>query len=120
MQTELRKHQHTLIVYGTGTILFGLWSMAKSAVLLILDDSENSIANIIAAMYIYLGDGLEFVAGVVESIRGGFDSIDNVLTLLVDITSFVTVGEMVFAAIMVGKLTNEISQRGKAPAEVGK
>jgi uncharacterized membrane protein YjjB (DUF3815 family) len=39
---------------------------------------------------------------------------------LVDITSFVTVGEMVFAAIMVGKLTNEISQRGKAPAEVGK
>ena len=174
MQTELRKHQHTLIVYGTGTILFGLWSMAKSAVLLILDDSENSIANIIAespselgrgttieivvavvaiiyivdlifrwlvgnsarkigmgkkelspgfiiaAMYIYLVDGLEFVSGVVEIIRGGFDSIDNLLTLLVDITSFVTVGEMVFAAIMVGKLTNEISQRGKAPAEVGK
>jgi hypothetical protein len=174
MQTELRKHQHTLIVYGTGTILFGLWSMAKSAVLLILDDSENSIANIIAespselgrgttiaivvavvaiiyivdlifrwlvgnsarkigmgkkklspgfiiaAMYIYLVDGLEFVSGVVEIIRGEFDSIDNLLTLLVDITSFVTVGEMVFAAIMVGKLTNEISQRGKAPAEVGK
>ena len=47
MQTELRKHQHTLITYGTGTILFGLWSLAKSVVYLVIDRSENSLYFII-------------------------------------------------------------------------
>ena len=32
MDTELRKHQHTLAVVGTGVIVFGFWDLVKSIV----------------------------------------------------------------------------------------
>ena len=50
MQTELRKHQHTLAVVGMGAIGFGIWSVIKAILYLtiinplkdtVLADYEN-------------------------------------------------------------------------------
>lgn len=173
MQTELRKHQHTLITYGTGTILFGLWSLAKSVVYLVIDRSENSLyfiidqlvepddkkfaflvaiavvssvflidmifrwvagssarkigtgmkikpGFVIASLYIAVVDGFEFVSGIQNILAGEFMQLDKILTLLVDITSFIIVVQMIYAAFMVGKLSKAIGLEGAAPAASGK
>ena len=173
MQTELRKHQHTLITYGTGTILFGLWSLAKSVVYLVIDRSENSLyfiidqlvepddkksafliaiaavsivflidmifrwvagssarkigtgmkikpGFVIASLYIVAVDGFEFVSGIQNIIAGEFMQLDKLLTLLVDITSFIIVLQMIYAAFMVGKLSKAIELEGAAAAGSGK
>lgn len=174
MQTELRKHQHTLIVYGTGTILFSLWSLVKSTILLAMDTSEGSLTAlikeaydspdrgiglmviavvvgmiymvdlvlrwtagknareigegkkrirpgfIISSLYILGIDSLELVTGLMMLARGEVDNFDRVLTILVDITSLVTVLEMVYAAFMVGKLTRRIAQRSSGSAAIRK
>lgn len=173
MQTELRKHQHTLITYGTGTILFGLWSLAKSVVYLVIDRSENSLyfvidqiaepddkkfmflvavaavssvflidmifrwaagssarkigtgmkikpGFVIASLYIAAVDGFEFVSGIQNILAGEFMQLDKILTLLVDITSFIIVVQMIYAAFMVGKLSKAIGLEDAAPAASGK
>ena len=174
MQTELRKHQHTLITYGTGTILFGLWSLAKSVVYLVFDRSEESLSYmieqlapseerglmfvlaislvssvfllidmlfrwvagssarkigtgmkikpsfVIASLYIVAVDGFEFVSGIQSILAGEFMQLDKILTLLVDITSFIIVVQMIYAAFMVGKLSKAIELEGAAAAGSGK
>ena len=173
MQTELRKHQHTLITYGTGTILFGLWSLAKSVVYLVIDRSEESLSYmieqlapseerglmfvlaislvssvflvdmifrwaagrsaqkigtgmkikpgfVIASLYIVAVDGFEFVSGIQSILAGEFMRLDKILTLLVDITSFIIVVQMIYAAFMVGKLSKAIELEGAAAAGSGK
>ena len=174
MQTELRKHQHTLITYGTGTILFGLWRLAKSVVYLVFDRSEESLSYMIeqlapseergimfvlaislvssvflvdmifrwaagrsaqkigtgkktiklgfmiTSLYIAAVDGFEFVSGIQNIIAGEFMQLDKLLTLLVDITSFIIVLQMIYAAFMVGKLSKAIELEGAAAAGSGK
>ena len=167
MQTELRKHQHTLAVVGMGAIGFGIWSVVKAILYLtiinplkdtVLADYENitdleyeylialgvtifitilivlidlllrwrvgklalDIARgnrlptarfFVRTGFVILVDALELVMGflgIIGVISSEEELLDSVSTLLVDLTSVVTLIEMVVAAVMIRKITEQL------------
>ena len=134
MQTELRKHQHTLAVVGMGAIGFGIWSVIKAILYLtiinplkdtVLADYENitdleyeylialgvTIVITVLIVLIDLLDALELVMGflgIIGVISSEEELLDSVSTLLVDLTSVVTLIEMVVAAVMIRKITEQL------------
>ena len=167
MQTELRKHQHTLAVVGMGAIGFGIWSVVKAILYLtiinplkdtVLTDYENitdleyeylialgvtifitilivlidlllrwrvgklalDIARgnrlptarfFVRTGFVILVDALELVMGflgIIGVISSEEELLDSVSTLLVDLTSVVTLIEMVIAAVMIRKITEQL------------
>ena len=167
MQTELRKHQHTLAVVGMGAIGFGIWSVVKAILYLtiinplkdtVLADYENitdleyeylialGVTIVITVLivlidlllrwrvgklaldiargnslptarffvrtgFVILVDALELVMGflgIIGVISSEEELLDSVSTLLVDLTSVVTLIEMVVAAVMIRKITEQL------------
>jgi hypothetical protein len=167
MQTELRKHQHTLAVVGMGAIGFGIWSVVKAILYLtiinplkdtVLADYENitdleyeylialgvtifitilivlidlllrwrvgklalDIARgnrlptarfFVRTGFVILVDALELVMGflgIIGVISSEEELLDSVSTLLVDLTSVVTLIDMVVAAVMIRKITEQL------------
>lgn len=161
MQEEYRKHQHTMIIAGTGVFLFGLWSLVKTilyilfansdeegldipeydtpeeamfvmifvlvflAVVLCIDlflrwrlgvkaraigegSKEPGVSFRLQAGYVTLIDAIEIVTGVMSLMQTPDNPADIVVTLLVDITSFVTIMQMLFAAYRMKKLKSEM------------
>lgn len=45
MQEELRRHQHTLVIGGTGVIFFSLWSLVKGTIFSFLIKPAEAAAN---------------------------------------------------------------------------
>ena len=167
MQTELRKHQHTLAVVGMGAIGFGIWSVIKAILYLtiinplkdtVLADYENitdleyeylialGVTIVITVLivlidlllrwrvgklaldiargnklptarffirtgFVILVDVLELVTGflgIIGVISSDESILDALSTLLVDLTSVVTLIEMVVAAVMIRKITEQL------------
>ena len=167
MQTELRKHQHTLAVVGMGAIGFGIWSVIKAILYLtiinplkdtVLADYENitdleyeylialGVTIVITVLivlidlllrwrvgklaldiargnrlptarffvrtgFVILVDALELVMGflgIIGVISSEEELLDSVSTLLVDLTSVVTLIEMVVAAVIIRKITEQL------------
>ena len=167
MQTELRKHQHTLAVVGMGAIGFGIWSVVKAILYLtiinplkdtVLTDYENitdleyeylialgvtifitilivlidlllrwrvgklalDIARgnrlptarfFVRTGFVILVDALELVMGflgIIGVISCEEEILDSVSTLIVDMTSVVVWSEVVVAAVMIRKITEQL------------
>lgn len=97
MQTELRKHQHTLAVVGMGAIGFGIWSVVKAILYLTLVDP---IKDMILTDYEYMSD-FEYEPYIV-------------LGLAVAMTAAVVLIDLHFRW-KVGKKALEISKGDKLP-----
>lgn len=188
METELRKHQHTLAVVGTGVIVFGFWDLVKSIVTFTvvnpimmtlhdeftMDDEKmyflyaaigitivvlivgadlllrwkvGTAARAIAAgtgrvgIWFFVLTSLPVAIDVMEvitSARYMADSIrealtdnpallldvrdalvDSAGTLLVDLTSIILLFELMYAAIMVRKLTQNLADVNAAAISGG-
>ena len=138
MQTELIKHRHTLAVVGLGAIAFGIWSLIKSILYFVLvepiiktissnyDNLSDSkieawvlIAITLSLVVLFVlidmllrwkvgrKAGALSIAGIIPSDE---DITDQISTLLVDFTSVVMLIEMIYAAVMIRKLTKAISE----------
>ena len=158
MQEELRRHQHTLVIGGTGVIAFTLWSLIKGTIFsflikpaeiasnmydtsfasehihlvvlllvalilaLILDfplrlyvartanaigkgRRSSSFGFMAALVIITLTDLFEIVLGVMTFSleRGTF--FNDIIAIVVDMTSFFILVQMLYAAHMIKKLS---------------
>ena len=75
-------------------------------------DKDPGVGFFILSAILLLMDLSELVLGVssiVGAISSDEDMIDRISTLLVDFTSVVMLAEMIFAAVMIRKLTKAIS-----------
>lgn len=151
-QIQLRRWQNLLILSGTGIIVFGIWSVVKTVLLLFTE--KNTVADLpndMAFRIIYYGLvffllsltlGFRLIIGLSARSEGygkkkhviyigmavilflidaassiyylasfltgtDVDIFDFIVTMIIDITSIVTIGEMIAAAIMVKRLSKK-------------
>ena len=96
------------------------WAAGRSAQKIGTGKKTIKLGFMITSLYIAAVDGFEFVSGIQSILAGEFMQLDKILTLLVDITSFIIVVQMIYAAFMVGKLSKAIELEGAAAAGSGK
>lgn len=166
-ESELRKHQHTLVSVGTGLMFFGLWSVVKTVIYYLLNDplkdtvdqfeeiggpeiraivfaaglaltlaivltdlflrwvvgrtvrdygmgkrDKIGIRFYIALSIIILLDISEVVLGIYSYMQEEVDLIDNTVTLLVDMTSVITLLELIVSIFLIYKIRRELEEQG--------
>ena len=88
------------------------WKVGRRAMAISRGDKDPGVGFFILSAILLLMDLSELVLGVssiVGAISSDEDMIDRISTLLVDFTSVVMLAEMIFAAVMIRKLTKAIS-----------
>ena len=89
------------------------WRVGRKAMVISRGDREPGVSFFILSAILMLMDLAELVMGVL-SITGFMSSdgdlTDQISTLLVDFTSVVMLIEMIYAAVMIRKLTKAISE----------
>lgn len=88
------------------------WKVGREAMAISRGDKDPGVGFFILSTILMLMDLSELVLGVssiVGAISSDEDMIDQISTLLVDFTSVVMLAEMIFAAVMIRKLTKTIS-----------
>ena len=89
------------------------WIVGRKAMAISKGEKEPGIGFFILSAILMLMDLTELVMGVLAIagvVSSGEDMFDRVSTLLVDFTSVVMLIEMIFAAVMIRKLTKVISE----------
>ena len=89
------------------------WKVGRRAMAMSRGDKDPGVGFFILSAILLLMDLSELVLGVssiVGAISSSEDMIDQISTLLVDFTSVVMLAEMIFAAVMIRKLTKAISE----------
>ena len=166
-ESELRKHQHTMVSVGTGIMFFGLWSVVKTILYFLLNDTIKDTVNqvedmdnpesiavvyaiawalvlflvlldlclrwnigrtvreygmgirdkigilfYVALVIVILIDIVEVGLEIFEYTSADVDLIDNTVTLLVDMTSLITLFELIAAIFLMYKIRWEMEQQG--------
>ena len=124
METELRRKQISLYTLGTGIILFGAWSVVKA--LLIVQAKPIGLRLYIGlsaraegtggkkkyfylhlSVVIFLINILAFLFSLYSLLTnrvGDYDTLDYIVTLLVDLTSNFLLARLIFTVRRVRKL----------------
>lgn len=91
MEIELRKHQNNLIIVGTGIIILGFWSVAKSIMMFTIDNT--SLEKIVKQVVMDSGTDSEMASNLTAS---------DLMLIVTIITMVVTILEL-FVRVYIGK-----------------
>ena len=94
-QIEIRRSQNTLIVVGTGTILFTVWSTVK--MLSILFMMRKEIVSVFKNKFSEIADTPERI--------GALTNDQTISGVIIEATSMIMICQMIFSAVRIRKLT---------------